>query len=237
MAAIDFQLNAEIRTEQGKGASRRLRRDGKVPAILYGARKDPQSIVFDHNELLRSLEHEAFYSHILTINLGGEQQQAIIKDLQRHPARLQVMHMDLQRVSADEEIRVNVPLHFINEETSVGVKEQGGVISHNMIDVEIACLPKDLPEYIDVDVQELELNASLHLSDIKLPEGVRIVALSHGTEHDLPVVAIHHARVTTEEELAAPVEGEEISAEVPTVGEEKKEEEEEKEGTEGKKEG
>ncbi|HWP94951.1 MAG TPA: 50S ribosomal protein L25/general stress protein Ctc [Gammaproteobacteria bacterium] len=217
--AISFTLTAEVRNDQGKGASRRLRRAGKVPGILYGAHKEPQLIAFDHHELERSLKNEAFYSHILTIKVGGEEQQAIVKDVQRHPAKPQITHIDLQRVSEHEEIRVHVPLHFINEGAAIGVKQQGGVISHNLIEVEVACLPRYLPEYIEVDVKDLELGKALHLSDLKLPEGVRLVALSHGPEHDLPVVAIHHARVTTEADLApeAPT-----TAEVPTVQDEKK---------------
>ncbi len=218
--AIDFQLNAEPREDQGKGASRRLRRNGRVPAIIYGSKQEPQAISLDQHELQGSLAHEAFYSHILTIKLGGEEQQAILKDLQRHPAESAVLHADFQRVSADEEIRVNVPLHFTNEDSAYGVKSEGGVVSRNMIDVEIYCLPKNLPEYIEVDLIDLKINDSLHLSDIKLPEDVQIVALMAGKEHDLPVVAIHHARVTTEEDLMVDVIEEEVSAEVPTVGEE-----------------
>lgn len=218
--AISFELNAELRNDQGKGASRRLRRSGKVPGIIYGARKDAQAITLDHNEVFLSLQHESFYSHILTIKLGKESQQAILKDVQRHPARNMITHLDLLRVSADEEIRVFVPLHFINEVTAIGVKQQGGVVSHNLSEVEVDCLPKHLPEYIEVDIATLELGHSLHLSDLKLPEGVSLVELSHGDAHDQPVVAIHHPRVIVEEEETPAAEA--ATAEVPTVGDEKK---------------
>lgn len=212
--AISFNLTAELRTDAGKGASRRLRRTGKVPAILYGGHEDPVSLSLDHNELQRNLAHEAFYSHILTILVGKKSHQAILKDLQRHPSRAEITHVDLQRVSAGEELRTHVPLHFVNEDTSVGVKKQGGVVSHNMIDVEIACLPKNLPEFIEVDIAELEIGEAIHLSELKLPEGVSIVALSHGADHDLPVVAIHHARVSAEPEAEEAAEAAVAPAEV-----------------------
>lgn len=202
-----FQLNAEPRTDQGKGASRRLRRTDRVPGILYGAHKDPVAVTFAHNDLYLSFRNEAIFSSILTIKLPSGEQQAILKDVQRHPVEPRIVHIDLQRVSENEEIRVHVPLHFLNEGAAKGVKDQGGVVSRNMIEVEIACLPRNLPEFIEVDVKDLELNHSIHMSQLKLPEGVRIPALNQGKEHDLPVVAIHHARVTTEEDLAtaAPV--------------------------------
>ncbi|HEX7046638.1 MAG TPA: 50S ribosomal protein L25/general stress protein Ctc [Gammaproteobacteria bacterium] len=219
MSKVDFNLTAEVRTDAGKGASRRLRRSGKVPGVIYGAHKDAQSITLDHTALARHLENEAFYSHILTIKVGKEDQQAILKDLQRHPYKPIIMHADFLRVSANEEIRVNVPLHFLNEATSTGVKQQGGVISHLLTQLEVFCLPKDLPEYIEVDVAALEIGQSLHISDLKLPEGVTSVELSHGEEHDQPVVAIHHARVAVEEE---PTEAAE-AGEVPAAAEKKEE--------------
>jgi large subunit ribosomal protein L25 len=208
--AINFNLSAELRSDKGKGASRRLRRLGKVPGIMYGAGEGPVQLSFNHNEIQNSLSHEAFYSHILKIKVGKEEHQAIIKDLQRHPAKPVIMHLDFLRVKDDIEIRVHVPLHFKNEKEAVGVKTQGGVVSHNMIEVEIACLPRYLPEFIEVDVLNLELNHALHLSDLKLPEGVRVVQLAYGEEHNLPVVSVHHPRVEVEEEptaAAAPAEG------------------------------
>ncbi|HEY4127033.1 MAG TPA: 50S ribosomal protein L25/general stress protein Ctc [Gammaproteobacteria bacterium] len=208
--AISFNLSAELRSDKGKGASRRLRRLGKVPGILYGAGEGPVQLSFNHNEVQNNLSHEAFYSHILKIKVGKDEHQAIIKDLQRHPAKPIVMHLDFLRVKDDIEIRVHVPLHFKNEKEAVGVKTQGGVVSHNMIEVEIACLPRYLPEFIEVDVIALELNHALHLSDLKLPEGVRVVQLAYGEEHNLPVVSVHHPRIEVEEEpvaAATPAEG------------------------------
>ena len=213
--AISFNLSAETRSDKGKGASRRLRRANKVPGILYGGGEDALHLTFSHNELRNNLQHEAFYSHILKIKVGNEEHQAILKDVQRHPAKPIIMHMDLLRVRDDQEIRVHIPLHFKGEKEAIGVKTQGGVVSHNLIEVEVACLPRYLPEYIEVDITNLELGHALHLSDLALPEGVRIVQLAYGEEHDLPVVAIHHPRVTVEEEptaaaaegAAAPAEG------------------------------
>ena len=205
--STDFVLNAQARSDVGKGASRRLRRQGKVPGIMYGAGKEPTSVVFDHNELILQLAHEAFYSHILTVKLDGKEEQAVLKDLHRDPIKIKIMHVDLQRVSATEEIRVHVPLHFLNEEVAKGVKTGGGIVTHNVTEVEVACLPKDLPEFIEVDVVELDVNESLHLSDLKLPSGARLVELSHGPEHDLPVVAIILPRGARDE-----AEGEEAEA-------------------------
>ncbi|MGD8380277.1 MAG: 50S ribosomal protein L25/general stress protein Ctc [Gammaproteobacteria bacterium] len=209
--ATDFVLNAELREDKGKGASRRLRRTGRVPGILYGGDQEPLSISLDHNELMNNLKHEAFYSHILTLKIGKKKEQAILKDLQRHVYKSTVVqHADFLRVSADREIHVHVPLHFLGEKEAVGVKQQGGVISHHMIEVEITCLPANLPEYIEVDVSALELGQAIHLSELKLPEGVKVIELTHGEEHDLPVISIHHARVSAVEEEAA--EGEEAEA-------------------------
>lgn len=202
--SIDFVLNAQPRDDQGKGASRRLRRAGRVPGILYGGDEAPQSISLDHNELLRNLDHEAFYSHILSVKLGDANVQVILKDLQRHPAKPVIQHIDLMRVQADRAIRVHVPLHFLNEKTAPGVKQEGGVVSHHMIEVEIECLPGDLPEYIEVECGGMNIGDALHLSDIVLPEGVRMTSYSKDDDsaRDLPVVSVHHARVTTEEDLA-----------------------------------
>ncbi len=193
----EFVLTAEPRTEQGKGASRRLRREGKVPAILYGAGKDPVPLSVNHNELLKQLENEAFYSHILTVELDGKTEQAVLKDLQRHPAKPFILHLDLMRVSAGEKIRVNVPLHFVGEDVAPGVKIGGGIVTHAVTEVEISCLPKDLPEYIEVDLSALELGESLHLSDLKLPPGVELVQLLQGEEHDVAVAAIQATRGST----------------------------------------
>ncbi len=215
--AEEFDLIAEIREDQGKGASRRLRREGKVPAIIYGAGRPPRSLAFDHNKVLRQLENESFYSSVLTIKVGEKAQAAILKDLQRHPARNLILHMDLQRIVEDEAIRMNVPLHFIGEEVAPGVKLGGGKVAHLMTDVEVTCLPKDLPEFIEVDVSELELDQMVHMSELKLPSGVEIPVLAQGPEHDQAVVAIHviKTRAAAEEptdEAAAEEGGDEAEA-------------------------
>ena len=204
--SVTFELNAEVRTDAGKGASRRLRHTGKIPAIIYGGGKDPVSLTMDHGKLAHALENEAFYSHILTINVDGKGEKAVLRDLQRHPSKPTVMHADFQRVSETEKIHMNVPLHFTNEDIAVGVKDEGGLISHNATDVEVSCLAKDLPEYLTVDVAGLELGNSLHLSDIALPEGVELIQLSH--DHDLAVVTIHKPRAAAVEEEVVAEEGE-----------------------------
>lgn len=212
----DFVLNAELRDDRGKGASRRLRRTGKVPAIMYGGHQEPTSISLIHNELAHELENEAFFSHILTVKLDGKEENAIVKDLQRHPSKPVILHIDLQRVSATENIRVHVPLHFINEATSPGVKA-GGLVAHSVTEVEVQCLPKNLPEFIEVDLGNLELNEIIHLSDIKLPADVELVELAHGDEHDQAVASIHMPRAAKE---ASEEEGEEGGeAEAPAAGE------------------
>jgi len=196
--AISFELNAESRTDTGKGASRRLRHAGKVPAIIYGGNKDPEALTLSHNELLRNLEHEAFYSHILTVRTGAGTTSAILRDLQRHPSKPVIMHVDLQRVSADETLRTQVPLHFIGEETNPSVKA-GGLVSHEQTEVEIECLPKDLPEFIAVDISAMEIGDTLHLSDLQVPEGVTLLELARGEDHDQSVVSMHAKRVGAEE--------------------------------------
>lgn len=210
----EFDLVAEYREDQGKGASRRLRKEGKVPAIIYGAGRPPRPLAFDHNKVLRELENESFYSSVLNIKVGDKSQPAIVKDIQRHPAKRQILHMDFQRIVDDVEIRMNVPLHFVGEEQAPGTKA-GGTVSRLINEVEVACLPKYLPEYFEIDISGLELDEMLHLSDIKVPEGVEIVELTHGEGHDQPIVSIHVVKVAPIEEET----DEEESAEVPTVGE------------------
>ena len=204
--AISFELNAEPRTDTGKGASRRLRHAGKVPAILYGAGKDPESLSLLHNELLRNLEHEAFYSHILSVKMDGNETQAILRDIQRHPSRPVVLHVDLQRVNMAEKLKTHVPLHFKGEDASPGVKA-GGLVSHELIDVLVECLPRDLPEYIEVDISGMEIGESIHLSGLAVPAGVTLLELARGEGHDLAVVTIH-AKRGAEEAAASPAEGE-----------------------------
>ena len=188
----EFLLNAEIRSDAGKGASRRLRRlQDRVPGILYGGEAEPQMISVELRELKKALENEAFYSHILTLKVDGKDVQAVLRDLQRHPAKGVPTHADFLRVDKTHKITMNVPLHFINEAGSIGVKKQGGEIQHNISEVEVSCLPQDLPEFIEVDMAEVEMNAIVHLSDLKLPKGVKVAALQQGEDHDLPVASIH----------------------------------------------
>ena len=223
-----FNLLAEDRTDQGKGASRRLRRIGKVPAILYGADRDPRPISLDHTALLHSLDNESFYSSILTLTVGDKSQPCVLKDLQRHPAKHQIMHVDLQRVLEDVEIRVRVPIHFVNEQKAYGVKQEGGVVAHLLNEIEVSCLPKNLPEFIEIDIADLKLDEMVMLSEVKVPEGVEIVELLQGEEHDKPVVAVQRVKAVVIEEEG---EGEEEVApgEVPVAGEEDEDKDKESE--------
>jgi len=191
---VDFTLSAESRSDVGKGASRRLRREGKIPAVMYGAGEDPVSLSLDHDSFMHRLEHEAFYSHILTITVDGDKTyKAVLKDLQRHPAKNRMLHADFLRVGEDDVIHMSVPLHFVGEDVAPGVKS-GGLVSHLMTSVEIICRAGDLPEFLEVDLSGLQAGESLHLSDIKLPEGAIVAALQHGEDHDLPVASIHMPR-------------------------------------------
>lgn len=185
----EFILDAESRSEAGKGGARRLRRASKVPAVLYGGHGAPERLQLDHNTVLKTLENEAVYSHVLTIRVGGREESAILKALQHHPSRPTIMHMDFQRVSATDKIRVHVPLHFINEAICAGVKK-GGVVMHGMVEVEVACLPGQLPEFIEVDLAKVDLGQTVHLSDLTVPAGVQIHALMQGVEHDSPVAVV-----------------------------------------------
>jgi large subunit ribosomal protein L25 len=194
---MKFELSAETRADQGKGASRRLRHAGKVPAILYGGKGDPANLSLSHQKLLLVIDKEQFYSSIIAVDVDGQKQPAIVKDVQMHPAKNAVVHVDLQRVLEDQPIRLHLPIHFLNAATSPGVKTQGGIVSHLRNDIEISCLPKDLPEAIEVDMGAMSLNDSVKLSDLKLPAGVTIPELAHG--HDAPVVTIHQPRVEVEE--------------------------------------
>jgi large subunit ribosomal protein L25 len=200
--SVSFEVNAQPRTGTGTGASRRLRRTGLVPAIVYGAHQDPEMVSVSHNELLKHLEHEAFYSHVLDLKVGDDVTKVVLKDMQRHPAKPFILHVDFMRVSQDEKLKMVVPLHFLNEDTCKGVK-MGGVASHTITEVEIVCLPKDLPEFIGVDMAEMEIGSIVHLSELVLPEGV---ALAHAPDPDEPVVVIHGARGGEE------TEGEESAA-------------------------
>ncbi|GAC1622011.1 MAG: 50S ribosomal protein L25/general stress protein Ctc [Nevskia sp.] len=205
-----FTVTAEVRTVHGKGASRRLRHEGKVPAIIYGGKESPQSIQVSHNELMKHLKIEAFYSHILTVDVAGKAEQAVLKDLHRHPVRDEVMHMDLQRVLADVLLRMHVPLHFKGGDLAPGVKTGGGVVEHQQIQVEVECLPKHLPEFIEVDLSNLNVNDAVHLSQLAVGEGVQFVELKHG--NDISVAAVHLPR-----QPAEPVADAAAVAEVPAA--------------------
>ncbi len=194
--SVQFELTAEPRSALGKGASRRLRHAGQLPAILYGGNQQPQPLTLNQLEVqnLMNKAGEAFYSHVLTLKIGGAVETAVLRDMHRHPFKPSIMHIDFLRVSADRQLRVHIPLHFTNESNSRGVKQQGGVVSRALIDIEIACLPKDLPEFIEVDLTHLGLGEALHLSDLQLPEGVELANhVSAGSEQDAIVVSIHHA--------------------------------------------
>lgn len=205
-----FEVEAAVRHDMGKGASRRLRREEKVPGVVYGGGKEAVSLSLAHKDISKSLSNEAFYSHILTLKTDSNNpERVILKAVQRHPFKPRILHVDFQRVRADEKLHMHVPLHFIGEDKAPGVKDAGGLVSHILNDVEISCLPDNLPEFIEVDISDMQLNQILHLSDIKLPKGVEITALAHGD--DKPVVSVHIPRVeeepeVTEEEAAAPSE-------------------------------
>lgn len=207
-----IEIDAELRTDVGKGASRRLRRlADKVPGIIYGSGKEPVALTLEHRQLAKAMEEEAFFSQVIVIKAGKKKQDAVVRDVQRHPASEKVMHIDFLRVSADTAIQVHVPLHFLNEETCIGVKMGGGSVSRNLVEVEISCLPGNLPEYIELDIKDLDVGSALHLSDLELPEGVELTAFSHGDVEgrDSAVVSVIPPRAGSEEEEAEEVEPEE----------------------------
>ena len=207
---ISYTFGADLRAAQGKGASRRLRHTGKVPAILYGAHQEAQPLVLDQQNLLTMISDERFYSSIVRLKIGESTQEAIIKDVQMHPARNLVVHVDLQRVVENERIRIRLPIHFRGESISPGVKNQGGVVSHMRADVEVSCLPRDLPEFLDLDLSGMNLNDTKFLADIPLPPGVAIPEL---TRRNAPVVSIHAPRAEEPEPVAA-----EAAATIPAEG-------------------
>jgi large subunit ribosomal protein L25 len=212
MAKFSFELEVESREVFGKGASRRLRRKAdEIPAIVYGAEEAPQSIRISHNSVLRALENEAFYSHILTLSHKGKKQKVVVKAIQRHPYKSRVLHMDFLRVSDKKPITMHVPLHFLGQDVAPGVVKEGGNVTHHMVELEIKCLPANLPEYIEVDLTDAVLDTIVHLSQVKLPKGVELQYPVHGGDDDLPVVSIHKPkRIEVEEEAveatATPVE-------------------------------
>lgn len=204
-----FEIEATVRHDMGKGASRRLRREEKVPGVVYGGGKDAISLTFEQKSLKKALSTEAFYSHILTLKTGTDSERVILKAVQRHPFKSNLLHIDFQRVKADEKLHMHVPLHFIGEEKAPGAKEAGGLISHISTDVEVSCFPDDLPEFIEIDISNMQLNDTLHLSDIKLPKGVELVALAHGD--DKAIVSIHMPREEVIPEEAP------VASEVPAI--------------------
>jgi large subunit ribosomal protein L25 len=227
---MKIEIKAEPRSLQGTGASRRLRRESKVPGILYGAGKDAQPIQLDHKDLFFKLKMEAFHASILDMEIGSEKAQVLLRDYQMHPFKAQILHADFQRVAADRKIHMKVPLHFVNGDIAPGVKLAGGAVQHVVNDLDITCLPKDLPEFIEVDLQNLQAGHSIHVSGIKLPPGVESTALSKGD--DITVATIVMTRSMTAEDEAAEAAAAAAApsaAEVPTTAQKAKEEEPAKE--------
>lgn len=229
---MKIDIKAEPRSLQGTGASRRLRRESKVPGILYGAGKDAQPIQLDHKELFFKLKTEAFHSSILDMEIGAEKLQVLLRDYQMHPFKLQVLHADFQRVAADRKIHMKIPLHFVNGDIAPGVKVAGGAVQHIANELDITCLPKDLPEFIEVDLKDLNAGHSIHVSGLKLPAGVESVALSKGDDITVATIVMTRAMTAEEEaaELAAPTPS---AADVPTTAQKAKEEETGKEAGKG----
>ena len=207
--AKDFDLIAELRDGAGTSNSRRLRRSGMVPAVIYGAGRENLSLIIDHNHLLQKLASENFLTSILSIKIQGKEESVLIKDIQIHPSKRQVMHLDMQRVVADQILRINVPIHFLNGDSAPGVKLEGGTVSALMNEVEVSCLPKNLPERLEVDVAAMELDELLYLSDIPLAEGIEIPLLTQEEPNNEPIVAIRLLRIQEEEPEEVVVEGEE----------------------------
>ena len=205
--ATTHTINVEKRNDEGKGASRRLRRAGFVPAIVYGGELNPVSIQIQHKDVWHASQNEWFYSSILDLSLGGDVQKVLLRDMQRHPFKQQVLHLDFQRVNENEAIHIRVPLHFLNQEKSPAGKKSGIVITHELNDVEISCLPRDLPEYIEVDLGNIDVGDIIHLSDVKLPNGVEIPELRFGKEHDHAVAVAKEIKEEIEETPVA-AEGE-----------------------------
>lgn len=217
-----FELNAEKRTAKGRAENRRLRREGRVPAIIYGGNGDPVMLTLEHNVLQHQLDNEAFFSHIIKINIdGGKTEEAVLRDLQRHPAKPFIEHADFLRIVAGEKLRMSVPLHFAGEDECPGVADEDGVIQHNMNDIEIECLPRNLPEYIEIDCSKLHLHDAVHLSELVLPEGVEIVELMGDEEdqHDRTVVSVQVPRAAIELEAEDEAEAEAAAAEDAEAGE------------------
>ena len=200
--ATEHVIPAKGRSDEGKGASRRLRRSGMLPAVVYGGHQDPQSIQMEHNTVWLASQNEWFYSAILDLDLDGKRQKVLLRDLQRHPFKPVLLHVDFQRISENEALRVRVPLHFLDQARSPAGKTSGVVISHNLTEVEVSCLPKDLPEYIELDLSQLKVGDIIHLSELTLPDGVEIPELKLGKEHDTAVVTASFVKEEVEPEAA-----------------------------------
>lgn len=200
---MQIEIIANKRDTKGTGASRRLRRAGKVPGIVYGGGKDAVSIELDHKALFLQFRHEAFHASILNLNLDGKKEQVLLRDYQMHPVRTEIAHIDFQRVSTTEKIHVKVPLHFVNAEVSPGVKLNGGIVTHILTEADVSCLAKDLPEFVEVDLSKAEAGQTIHLSEIKLPKGVEFVKLAHGDDAAVASVTVPRGAATAEETLAA----------------------------------
>jgi large subunit ribosomal protein L25 len=217
---MSIELNAELRDVKGKGASRRLRHAHKVPAIIYGAGKEPQNIMLEQKAVQYVLPNEAFYSQVLSLNVVGKKEDVLLRDIQHHPHKIDIMHMDFMRVDAKKVVHVHVPLHFIGEELSPGIKTEGGAVSHVVMEIEVECLPKDIPSFIEVDLSGMHLGDIVHLSEIKLPPGVESLTLKHGADHDTAVANIHQRKVDKDEETEAAA-AEEASGVAAAAAEEK----------------
>mgnify|MGYP000692816233 CR=1 FL=1 len=234
---MKIEINAKNRESKGTGASRRLRHSGKVPGVLYGGKSDSISIELDSKELFMQFKHEAFHASILTLNLDGKKEQVLLRDFQMHPVRNNIQHIDLQRIDENKKLSVKIPFHFLNEEIAPGVKLEGGIVSHIMVEADILCLPKDLPTYIEVDLINLSIGDSIHLSEVKIPEGVELTSLSE--ENDPIITSISRPKVVVEEVVATSegAEGEEgEEGEDPKDGENSENKETEQSSDESKKE-
>ena len=210
---MQIEISANKRTLQGKGASRRLRGNGKAPGVIYGGKSPAQSIELDHNILFHKLKLEAFHASILTLDVDGKKEKVLLRDTQMHPFKPQVLHVDFQRVDQGKKIHVKVPLHFINAEISPGVKTSGGNVSHVLTEVEISCLPKNLPEFISVDLISLAAGHTLHLSDLVVPKNVEISALAKGDDLPVATIVIPRAVVSAEAASTEEVEGDDTTQE------------------------
>ncbi|MCH9781732.1 50S ribosomal protein L25/general stress protein Ctc [Methylophilaceae bacterium] len=227
---MKIEINANVRELKGTGASRRLRHAGKTPGVLYGGDKEATSLEIDSKELFMQFRHEAFHASILTLNLAGKKEAVILRDFQMHPVRNNIVHIDFQRINENEKISVKVPFHFINEETAPGVKLEGGLISHIMTEIDISCLPKDLPQYIEVDMSALSIGDSIHLSEVKVPEGVELTTLSD--ENDPAITSISKPKVVVEEAVTAQSENSEEGSEEGSSGDESGDEKSDGQGSE-----